>query len=117
MITAGRAQELAATYDGPTGLIGLRPRQSLRVDQLGEAPIVALALRRTGRTAEADRLLQQADAAVRAVYRRGAVPFWFDANAAAIWAAQGRKEESLSALEKALGRGWTHADGANLRDI
>ncbi len=117
MLNAGRTSELAATYDRAVGLLGLRQRQPLRVDQLGEVPMVALVLRQSGRAAEADRLLREADASVRAVYRRGRVPFWFDAEAAAIWAVQGRKEEALAMLEQAAGRGWVHSGGTNLRDI
>lgn len=117
MLGASRARELAAAYDGPMGLLRLRPRQPLRVDQLPEAPVVALALRQAGRAAEADRLLREADAAVRAIYRRTRVPFWFEADAAAIWAVQGRKDEALTALERAFGRGWTHTANTDLRDI
>ena len=117
MLNDGRAPELAATYDSAVGLLSLRPRQRLRVDQLHEAPVVALALRQAGRAAEADRLLREADAAIRAVYRRSQVPFWFDADAAAIWAAQGRKDEALSTLERAMSRGWTHTGTTDLPDI
>jgi TolB-like protein/DNA-binding winged helix-turn-helix (wHTH) protein/Tfp pilus assembly protein PilF len=117
MLNAGRTRELAAPYDGPVGLLGFRPGQAVRVDQLGETPLAALVLRQAGRAAEADRLLREADAAARAVYRRGRVPFWFDAEAAALWAVQGRSDEALTMLEHALGRGWTHSGSTDLRDI
>jgi len=117
MLNAGRASELAATYRSPTGLLGIRPGQPLRIDQLGEAPLVALALRESGRAAEADRLLQQAEAAIRTVYRRGRVPFWFDADAAAVFAARGRSDQALQVLERALARGWTHSGSTDLPGI
>ena len=117
MLNAGRARELAGAYDGAVGLLGMRAALPLRVDQLNEAPVVIIALREAGRTAEADRLLREADSAIRAVYGRGQVTFWFDAEAAAIRAVQGRTDEALSALERAIGRGWAHAGGTDLRDI
>jgi TolB-like protein/DNA-binding winged helix-turn-helix (wHTH) protein/tetratricopeptide (TPR) repeat protein len=117
MLNAGRIGELTAAYDGPVGLLGLRGGLPLRVDQVSEAPVVALALRRDGRAAEADRLLGEAAAAIAAVYRRGGVPFWFDADAAAVWAAQGRGDEALVALERAVRRGWTHTGSTDLVDI
>ena len=117
MLNAGRVSELATTFVGPEGLLRLRPRQPLRVDQLGEAPIVALALRQSGRKAEADRLLSEASELARTVYRRGNVPFWFEADAAAIWALQGNEDEALATLERAIDRGWTHSGSSDLRDI
>ena len=65
MLNAGRAKELAATYDSPVGLLSLRPNEAVRVDQLHEAAVVALALRRAGRPAEADRLLSKATSTLR----------------------------------------------------
>ena len=117
MLNGVRTSELATTFGGPVGLLRVRPRQPLRVDQLGEAPIVALVLRQSGRKSEADRLLGEADVAIRAVYRRGHVPFWFDADAAAIWAIQGNQDEALTMLERATSRGWTHSGSTDLRDI
>ena len=117
MLNAGRAAELAALYDGKVGLLGLRPRQSLRIDQIDVAPVVALSLRQIGRVAEADRLLHDADLAIHAVYRRSRVPFWFDAAAAAVWASQGKRREALAVLERAIERGWTYSNRTDLRDI
>ena len=48
MLKAGRAKELAATYDGAVGLLSLRPNSPVRADQLHEAAVVALALKRQG---------------------------------------------------------------------
>lgn len=117
MLDAGRSRELVATYDSPAGLFGLRQRAQVRVDQLHEVPVVALALRQSGRAAEADRLLREADAATRTVYSRGRVPFWFDADAAALFAVAGRHDEALDALERAYERGWRQNGNADLRDI
>jgi hypothetical protein len=118
LVEVGGASELLAAYDGPVGLLGVRRGQLLRVDQLEQAPVIALALRRTGRVAEADRLLRDADASVQNVYRHNhSIPFRFDAEAAAIWAAQGRTEQALSALERAFDRGWTHTSSTDLPDI
>ncbi|MET0180782.1 MAG: hypothetical protein ABW194_09935, partial [Novosphingobium sp.] len=117
MLNAGRVRELADTYDSPVGLLRIRPAQALRVDQLSEAPVVALVLRQSGREGEADRLLREADAAARSTYRRGKVPFWFDVDVAAVRAVQGRKDDALTMIEKAVGRGWLPSGGTSLRDI
>jgi TolB-like protein/DNA-binding winged helix-turn-helix (wHTH) protein/Tfp pilus assembly protein PilF len=105
MLKAGRAQELVATYDG-TGLLGLRPVRPLLASQLHQAPLVALALRAVGRNGEAERILDQADALLQTAYRRGKVPNWFEADAAAVWAVQGRSDRALDALVRAFDRGW-----------
>jgi TolB-like protein/DNA-binding winged helix-turn-helix (wHTH) protein/tetratricopeptide (TPR) repeat protein len=117
MLNAGRSGELAATYDDPVGLFGLGPGKPFRIDQLHEAPIVALALRGAGRSVEADKMLREAEVALRAAYRRGRVPVWFDADAAALFAVEGRRDEALSTLERAFERGWRQNGGADLREI
>jgi TolB-like protein/DNA-binding winged helix-turn-helix (wHTH) protein/tetratricopeptide (TPR) repeat protein len=117
MLNAGRSRELVTSYDSPTGLFGLGAGRHVRVDQLREAPIVALALRNAGRIAEANRVLRESDATIRTVYRRGRVPFWFDADAAALFAVEGRKDEALSTLARAFDRGWRQNGGSDLRDI
>ena len=117
MLNAGRWRELAETYDSPVGLFGLGPGRRVRIDQAHEAPVVALALRQAGRGAEADRLLRDAERAVRAAYRRGRVPFWFEADAAALYAAEGKRDEALATLERAFQRGWRQNGGADLRHI
>jgi hypothetical protein len=117
MLTAGRAKELAATFDSPAGLLSLRSNQPVRVDQLHEAAVVALALRQGGRGADADRLLSRANSTVGAVYRQHTIPVNLDADVAAIWAVQGRRDPALSMLERAMQRGWTHADSTDLADI
>ena len=117
MLDAGRWRELVATYDGPVGLFGLKPGKDVRFDQVLETPAIALALRQAGRGGEADRLLRQADAAARAAYRRGRVPFSFDVEMAAVYAVQGKKGAALDALERAFHRGWRQNSGTSLRNI
>jgi hypothetical protein len=117
MLTAGRAKELAATYDSPGGLLSLRTSKPVRVDQLHEAAVVALALRQVGRSAEADRLLSQASSTIGRVYRQHSIPVSLDADVAAIWAVQGRRDQALSMLERAMRRGWTDTGNTDLADI
>ena len=117
MLNAGRWRELLGTYDSAIGIQGLRPGGRPRVDQLSETPVVALALRAGGRAPEAENLLRQADSLSRNVYRKGKVPFWFDAQSAAIYAVLGKKDEALSTLERAFDRGWRQNDAADLLDI
>jgi TolB-like protein/DNA-binding winged helix-turn-helix (wHTH) protein/tetratricopeptide (TPR) repeat protein len=117
ILNAGRWRDLVAAYDGTGGAIGIRRGQQLRPDQLGEAAIVALALQSAGRSDEADRLLAQADRFVRLVARRDRVPFWFDADAAAVSAVAGRKGEAVRRLDRAFSAGWRHWGATDLRDL
>jgi TolB-like protein/DNA-binding winged helix-turn-helix (wHTH) protein len=117
MLKVGRSSEIIATYDSPVGLFGLSSARRVRVDQVREVPVAALALRSVGRGAEANRLLREADAAVRTVYSRGQAPFWFDADAAALFAVEGRRNEALSTLERAFRRGWRQNGSSDLRDF
>jgi len=117
MLNAGRWRELVTTYDGPVGLLGLSPAKRLRPDQVLEVSVVALALRQAGRGGEADRLLREADATIRAVYRRGPVPFSFDVEAAAVFAVHGRNDAALRSLQRAFDRGWRQNSGTSLRNI
>ena len=114
MLAAGRARELAATYDGPSGLLYMRPGVRVGVCDLHEVSLVALALRGVGRRAEADALLREADSLIRAAYRRGQVPNWFDDDAAAVWAVQGKTGLAIDALRRAFERGYVHAGRTDL---
>jgi hypothetical protein len=117
MLKAGRARELAAMYDSPVGLLSLRSNAPLRVDQLHEVAVVALALRQSGRAADANRLLNQANAAIGTAYRQRTIPFALDADVATIRAVQGKADEAMSMLERAVGRGWTNSDSTGLPDL
>ena len=118
LLNAGRQRELVPYYDRDTGLLRLSSKQRPAPIDLAEAAdLVALALRGSGRGAEADRLLTHADAAIKWSLRRGRVPFWFDAAAAEVWAVQGKQDQALAALERAVDRGWTHSRNADLHDI
>lgn len=118
MLAKRRHSELLETYDSPAGLLGLKKGQRPRLDQLQAVPVVALALRAGGRNAEADRLLAEADSTIRAVLaQQRRTPSWLHANAAAVWALQGRHDQALTALERAVSDGWMHADQTDLPDI
>ena len=89
MLNSGRARELVATYDGPTGLLGVHRGQPVGTCFMQSAAIIAIALRDVGRDEEAAALLRQSNIAIEAAYRRGKVPLWFEDDAAGIWALQG----------------------------
>lgn len=114
MLTAGRANELVATYDGSTGLLGVRRGQPVGTCYLQNAAIVALALRAVGRGGEANAILRQSDDAIQMAYRRGTVPLWFDEDSAGIWALLGRSDAATTALERALRRGSSHSTRTDL---
>lgn len=117
MLNGGRAKDLAATYDSPVGLLSLRASEPLRADQLHEAAVVALALRKAGRAADSDRLLSKATSTIRTVYRQHTIPLNLDADLAAIWAVQGQRDQALAMLERAMRRGWTDTGNTDLADI
>ena len=117
MLNADRAREMVATFDGPNGLLGLRRGEPVGPCQFQEVPLVALALRSVGRNEEAGILLLQADARLRAAYRRGKVPTFFDADAAAVWAVQGKTGLALEALQRSFKRGWAHAGRIDLPNL
>ena len=117
MLNGGRAKELAATYDSAVGLLSLEPNQPLRADQLHETAVVVLALRQAGRSMDGDRLLGEADRKIATVYHQRTIPFELDANVAAIRAVEGRPDEAMSMLERAMQRGWTHTGNTDLPDL
>lgn len=117
MMNVGRERELVATYDGPTGLLGIRRGHRLGPCQLDEAAIVALALRRVGRGREADAILRESDALIRTLQSRGRVPIWLESDAAGIWAVQGKIELAVAALDRALRRGSVHAGRTDLPSL
>ena len=114
MLTEDRAKELVATYDSPIGLLGVRRGLTVGTCYLQNAAIAALALRAVGRGAEANVILGQADLAIKGAYRAGAVPLWFEEDAAGIWAVQGKSAEAIGALERAVRRGSMHATRTDL---
>ena len=114
MLSAGRADELVATFDRPSGLLGIHNRDQIGTCQLDDGVVVAIALRQLGRDREADALLRRSSEIVAATYRGGEVPVWFEAYAAGVWAVQGKKGLALDALERARRRGWVHAGRTDL---
>ena len=117
MLNSGRARELVATYDGPVGLLNLRPSEPIRADQLDEVAVVALALIQAGRRADSNRLLNQANTKIATLYRQRAIPFALDGDVAAIRAAQGKRDQALGMLERAVKRGWTHSGPTDLPNL
>ena len=114
MLNHGRAKELIATYDGPTGLLGVRKGQAVGTCYLTNAAVVAVALRAVGRNHEADEIVREADAAMRGAYARGVVPTWLDDDAAGIWALEGKRDRAVDALDRALRRGSAHVTRTDL---
>jgi TolB-like protein len=117
MLNAGRSAELAALYDGPVGLLEIRPNVPFLACRTRDAPTVALALRAQGRHREAAALLRAAEASVLYKYRQGTVPVWAETDAAAVWAASGKSALALDALERAVRRGWVGAGTTDLPRI
>lgn len=110
LLDQGRAAEIVALFDGrgKGELAGMKHGGDplLRV---AIGPEVALALQAVGRGAEGRALLDELEATVSRAYARGHVPAWFDAAAARLWAARGDRARALTALRRAVDRGWIYA--------
>jgi DNA-binding winged helix-turn-helix (wHTH) protein/tetratricopeptide (TPR) repeat protein len=117
MLLEGREKELVAIYDSSTGLLGLKRGVEVSPATLAAAPIVAIALRRDGRPAQASGILRQAEEAISKARRQGEVPFAFDAEAAAVYAAAGNTNQAIASLERAHRRGWVNNDWDDLPDL
>jgi tetratricopeptide (TPR) repeat protein len=78
---------------------------------------VILALREVGRRREADRLyiIARNEAAKR--YRASMVPNWYDFASAQLYAIGGDDRAALTALERAVRKGWLNRTSLALRDI
>lgn len=123
LINAGRAREVTALYDGE-GLLsmkrGLNPAPPAQL--LQDGPVIAAALRATGREEEAERLLSFLDEKLVAGIRRsnGRVPAGFLGVAAQTWALRGKNDAALSALGRAVANGWLNVsdfEDSSLPDI
>ena len=119
LLSQGRSRELVALFDarGPGHLGQLAGAGDDRALLVDFGPEMALALRAVGRTREADVLLRRVETEVRRAYAAGPVPDWFDVDLARLRAAQGRRDEALAALGRAIRRGWHYAPVTPMPDI
>ena len=77
-----------------------------------------MALRDAGRRAEADRLIKLREADDRKIVARGRMPFEFHFERSQFLAAEGRHEEAIALLEKAVRLGWFYnSEAYSFRDI
>ena len=77
-----------------------------------------MALRDVGRRTEADRMAKVQEADARKVQSRGRVPFEFYFERSQFLAAEGKREEALASLEKAVRLGWFYNNESySFRDI
>lgn len=118
LLRSGRAADIAAAFDGRIGILqDIRSGNADPVLLTREGVQVALALRAVGRSREGDALLARADGAIRRSLAHGEMPNWMHAAAAEVWAAQGRREDALQALEQAIARGWHPAPATPMPDL
>ena len=113
LLGEGRSTELVRLYD-----LRFKSPDELR-DTLGQAsPELVLALRDTGRVADADRMARLGEADARRVHSYGRVPFGFYFERSQFLAAEGKREEAISALQKAVRLGWFYNNEPySFRDI
>jgi len=84
----------------------------------GGSPEVVMALRDVGRYSEAKRLAKLRETDDRKIVSRGRVPFEFHFERSQLLAAEGRNEEAIAALEKAVRLGWFYnSEAYSFRDI
>lgn len=118
LMNAGRSREIAALFEARQGRIGsfADPKVASSTLVNGGAN-VALALRQSGREAEAAALLARIETAIRRSLTYGAVPNWFHAGAAQAWAVQGRHDDAIAMLTTAIRREWKYMPMTPLPDL
>ena len=100
-----RSAELVRLYD-----LRFKSPDELRAT-LGQAsPELVMALRDVGRVADADRMAKLGEADSRRVESYGRVPFGFYYERSQFLAAEGKREEAISALQKAVKLGWFYSN-------
>ena len=102
----GRGADILALYDSVYPSPEAMAESGSPLMFLADSSQVVVALRDSGRRAEADRLLALADRVLGRALARGRVPFDTLEMAARIRTLQGRREEALRLLERAVGMGW-----------
>ena len=110
LINAGRHAEAAMLFDrsfaSPEAFMA-EPHVSHH-EALQTAPLFAIAFRAVGREAEADQLLRMAEAAMNWRLAQGRMALWYHADCAKVWAAQGKRDAALAALERSAALGWVY---------
>lgn len=119
LLHAGRGGAAVALYDSGQGCLGgLAPGKVPDLQSLMElGPAMALALRQTGREAEATALLNHVDTAARTAMVHAAVPPWLLVGAAEAAAALGNPDAAIAALGTAASRGWLGPEWTQHPDI
>jgi TolB-like protein len=113
LLREGRSAELVRLYD-----MRFKSPDELRAT-LGQAsPELVMALREVGRVADANRMAKLGEADARRVQSYGRVPFGFYYERSLFLAAQGKREEAISALQQAVKLGWIYSNEPHsFRDI
>ncbi len=115
-LNAGRGAEVARLGDDSEGALGsLESKSAIRLLLAG--PEMALALRQAGRNAEAERLLARVEHVISRSRDQERTPNWVHAAAAQVAALQGRPDEALTSLERAVALGWHHVSWGPSPDI
>ena len=102
----GRGADILTLYDAAYRSPEAMAARGAPLAFVADAAPVVVALRDAGRNAEAERLLSHADRALTGALRRGRVPFDTIETAARVRALQGRRDEALRLLERAVAMGW-----------
>ena len=119
LVRNGRSAEVVRLYD----LRYRSPEQAERESAeklafVGDAPVIAIALREVGRSAEADRLLVSANGVAQSILGHGRVPAFFYFPYAKLFAVEGKRNAAIAALQKGVDLGWFYCtDETSFRDI
>jgi tetratricopeptide (TPR) repeat protein len=110
LINAGRDNEAASLFDArfPNAAAMRRADGQAHSEFVRRSALVAMALERVGRSAEARGLIRHANDEIGRVLRSRAVPNWYYALAAQLWSVEGRREQAIAALERAYSLGWRY---------
>lgn len=107
LVHVGRGDEFVSLFDRRwKGFDQYVRKQKCGLYLIG--PTLALALRQTGRDAEAALVASATAAEYRMRVKNGLAADWAPAEHAAILMLQGRREQALAELERAVARGWVN---------
>lgn len=106
LINAGREADLVQLYDVAFGSPSAMASDLAPEQLIDFAPDISVALRRVGRGAEADQLLERAADRLDRARSFGQIPGSLEERAARVYAAQGKRDRAIASLKRAVALGW-----------
>lgn len=110
-IAQGYSRELLALYDGAFSSPEDMASRYSHLELVEFAPLLAIALHRSGRDAEGLRFLVIANRMCQSAITAGRTPTPFRARCSRLWAVMGRNEQAIAMLQQIFAEGWRPSEG------